>query len=229
MQRNSRRPTATPSGLPLRFRPTAFTMRSQTGTGTASRTPHGRGDLPPRARKPSGYLHRIRKPAGLFFGATAAEKTPATFRVPFLCAVRSRLPVLHAVQPCCYALTPAALPFACASARPLRSVGCRPRRFGRHPRSPQSPLRMHWRSPRRGTLRQTRLVFALHPSPPRTASPGSGQGCPAFRPDSRFSPVAAETSLRKRRPSRLQERVALRRHPGSRAVAAEFARRPTPS
>ena len=59
---------------------------------------------------------------------------------------------------------------------------------------------MHWRSPRRGTLRQTRLVFALHPSPPRTASPGSGQGCPAFRPFGRFSPVAAETSLRKRRP-----------------------------
>jgi hypothetical protein len=87
---------------------------------------------------------------------------------------------------------------------------------------------MHWRSPRRGTLRQTRLVFALHPSPPRTASPGSGQGCPAFRPVSRFSPVAAEPSLRKCRPSRLQERVTLRRHPGSRTVAAEHAT-PTPS
>jgi len=84
---------------------------------------------------------------------------------------------------------------------------------------PQSPLRMHWRSPRRGTLRQTRLVFALHPSPPKTASPGSGQGCPAFRPVGRFSSVAAETSLRKCRPSRLHERLALRRHLGSRTVA----------
>ena len=94
--------------------------------------------------------------------------------------------------------------------------------------SPQSPLRIHWRSPRRGTLRQTRLVFALHPSPPKTASPGSGQGCPAFRPVGRFSPVAAEPSLRKCRPIRLHERLALRRHPGSRAVAAECAT-PTPS
>jgi hypothetical protein len=32
------------------------------------------------------------------------------------------------------ALTPAAYPFACASARPLRSVGCRPQSLGRHPR-----------------------------------------------------------------------------------------------
>jgi len=31
------------------------------------------------------------------------------------------------------ALTPAALPFACASARPLQSVGCRRRRRRRHP------------------------------------------------------------------------------------------------
>ena len=31
------------------------------------------------------------------------------------------------------ALTPAALPFACASARPLRSVGCRPQSLGSHP------------------------------------------------------------------------------------------------
>jgi len=46
--------------------------------------------LPPRARNPSGYLRRIRKHAGLLFGATGAEKTPATFRVPFLCDVRSR-------------------------------------------------------------------------------------------------------------------------------------------
>ncbi len=64
--------------------------------------------LSPRARKPSDYLPGVRKPAGLLSGATGAEKTPATFRVPFLCAVRSRLPVLHAVQPCCYALTPVA-------------------------------------------------------------------------------------------------------------------------
>ena len=55
--------------------------------------------LAPRARKPSAYLHGIRKPAGLLSGATGAEKTPATFRVPFLCAVRSRPPVLHAGQP----------------------------------------------------------------------------------------------------------------------------------
>jgi hypothetical protein len=46
--------------------------------------------LAPRARKPSAYLRRIRKPAGLLFGATGPERTPATFRVPFLCAVRSR-------------------------------------------------------------------------------------------------------------------------------------------
>jgi len=128
------------------------------------------------------------------------------------------------------ALTPVALPFACASARPLRSVGCRRRRRRRHPRSPQSPLRMHWRSPRRGTLRQTRLVFALHPSPPRTASPGSGQGCPAFRPFGRFSPVAAETSLRKCRPSEPPSKSVLLcvAIPQSRAVAAECAT-PTPS
>ena len=152
----------------------------------------------------------------------------------FPSAVSLRRPFASACPPCrstlMQALTPSAYPFACACARPLRSVGCRPQGLGRHPRSPQSPLGMHWRSPRRGTLRQTRLVFALHPSPPKTVSPASGQGCPAFRPDSRFSPVAAEPSLRKRRrKSRLQERVALRRHPGSRAVAAEFARRPTPS
>ena len=58
-----------------------------------------RRDLPPRARKPASYLPGVRKPAGLLSGATGAEKTPATFRVPFLCAVRSRPPVLHAGQP----------------------------------------------------------------------------------------------------------------------------------
>lgn len=55
--------------------------------------------LSPRARKPASYLPGVRKPAGLLSGATGAEKTPATFRVPFLCAVRSRPPVLHAAQP----------------------------------------------------------------------------------------------------------------------------------
>jgi len=58
-----------------------------------------RRDSHPRARIPASYLPRVRKPAGLLFGATGAEKTPATFRVPFLCAVRSRPPVLHAGQP----------------------------------------------------------------------------------------------------------------------------------
>ena len=66
------------------------------------------------------------------------------------------------------------------------------------------------------------------PSPPKTASPGSGQGCPAFRPVVRFS-VAAETSLESVAPgAAFKERVALRRHPGGRAVAAECAT-PTPS
>lgn len=55
--------------------------------------------LAPRARNPSGYLPGVRKSAGLLSGASGTEKTPATFRVPFLCAVRSRPPVLHAGQP----------------------------------------------------------------------------------------------------------------------------------
>jgi hypothetical protein len=158
-----------------------------------------------------------------------SEKTPATFRVPFLCAVRSRPPVLHAGQPRCkhshHPRIPSLAPVRghCGlSAAALDDSGV-------IRAEPQSPLRMHWRSPRRGTLRQTRRVFALHPSPPKAASPGSGQGCPAFRPFGRFSPVAAEPSLRTCRPkSRLQKRLALRRHPGSRAVAAAFARRPRP-
>jgi hypothetical protein len=178
-------------GRPLKFK--RFTPRD-----SARRTRRDSPTRPQTVRLPSESREACRIASRRY--RKDEEKTPATFRVPFLCAVRSRPPVLHAVQPCCYALTPAALTFACASARPLRSVGCRRRRRRRHPRSPQSPLRMHWRSPRRGTLRQTRLVFALHPSPPKTASPGSGQGCPAFRPVGRFSPVAAEPSLRKCRP-----------------------------
>jgi hypothetical protein len=83
---------------------------------------------------------------------------------------------------------------------------------------PQSPLRMHWRNPKTDTLRQTRVVFALHPSPPKTASPGSGLGCPAFRPVSRFSPVAAEPSFRKWPPlaSRARCSAASSRRPGCR-------------
>ena len=59
--------------------------------------------------------------------------------------------------------------------------------------------------PQEGHAQANAAGVRPHPSPPKTASPGSGQGCPAFRPVSRFSPVAAETSLRKCRPkSRLQ-------------------------
>jgi hypothetical protein len=74
---------------------------------------------PPRARKLATYLPGVRKPARLLFGASG-EQDPAAFRVPFPCAIRSRSPVLHAVQPCCNALTPAAISCACARARPLR-------------------------------------------------------------------------------------------------------------
>jgi hypothetical protein len=74
----------------------ALKFSSLTPRDSARKT---RRDSPPRARTPSGYLHGIRKPAGLLSGAPEPEKTPATFRVPFLCAVRSRPPVLHAGQP----------------------------------------------------------------------------------------------------------------------------------
>ena len=76
----------------------------------------------------------VRKPAGLLSGAPDTEKTPRHFPS----AVSLPRPFASACPPCrstlMQALTPAALPFACASARPLRSVGCRRRRRRRHPR-----------------------------------------------------------------------------------------------
>ncbi|AKJ64857.1 hypothetical protein L21SP4_01614 [Kiritimatiella glycovorans] len=180
--------------------------------------------------KPSGYLHGIRKPAGLLSGATRTGEDPRHF--PSAVSLRRPFasPVLHAGQPRCKHSHHPRIP----SLAPVRGhcglSAAADEDAGVIRAEPQSPLRMHWRSPRRGTLRQTRLVFALHPSPPKTASPGSGRGCPAFRPVGRFSPVAAEPSLRKCRPkSRLQERLVLHRHPGSRVVAADFAKRPRPS
>jgi len=74
----------------------ALKFSSLTPQDSARKT---RRALPPRARNPADYLPGVRKPAGLLSGATGTEKTPATFRVPFLCAVRSRPPVLHAGQP----------------------------------------------------------------------------------------------------------------------------------
>jgi len=164
--------------------------------------------LPPRACKPSGYPHafapvthsygvqaKIREACRIAFRRYRSRKDPAAFRTPFLCAVRLRLPVFmpfnldawHSHHPRIPSLVP--VRGHCGlSAAAVKDAGV-------IRAEPQSPLRMHWRSPRRGTLRQTRLVFALHPSPPKTASPGSG--CPAFRQDSRFSPVAAEPSFRK--------------------------------
>jgi hypothetical protein len=172
------------------------------------------------------------KPAGLLYGAT--NKTQR--RPPPLSKCRFFAP---SVRFClsCMPVNPDASTHTIRVSLRLRQCAaiavCRlpPSKIRASSAEPQSPLRMHWRSPRRGTLRQTRLVFAAHPSPPKTASPGSGQGCPALRPVSRFSPVAAENVTPKVSPTerRLQERVALRRHPGGRTVAAEFARRPRPS
>jgi hypothetical protein len=67
------------------------------------------GNLPARSQEASRFaVRRFRR------------SSPADFRVPFPCAIRSRSPVLHAVHPCCDALTPAAISCACARARPLR-------------------------------------------------------------------------------------------------------------
>jgi hypothetical protein len=57
------------------------------------------------------------------------------------------------------------------------AVCCRPRELRRHLHRTAFAASDALAHPRRGTLRKTRLVFALHP-----ALPGSGQGCPAFRP-----------------------------------------------
>jgi hypothetical protein len=57
------------------------------------------------------------------------------------------------------------------------SVCCRPRELRRHLHRSAFAASDALAHPRRGTLRKTRLVFALHP-----ALPGSGQGCSAFRP-----------------------------------------------
>jgi hypothetical protein len=57
------------------------------------------------------------------------------------------------------------------------SVCCRPRELRRHLHRSAFAASDALAHPRRGTRRKTRLVFALHP-----ALPGSGQGCPAFRP-----------------------------------------------
>jgi hypothetical protein len=68
------------------------------------------------------------------FSALPDQRRPRRFPN----AVSLRRPFASACPPCrstlMRALTPAALPFACASARPLRSVGCRRRRRRRHPR-----------------------------------------------------------------------------------------------
>lgn len=66
------------------------------------------------------------------------------------------------------------------------------------------------------STRSTHPFWPMLPSLSRP-SPNSGRSLPSSPP-----------SLRKCRPSRLQERVALRRHPCGRAVAAECAT-PTPS
>jgi hypothetical protein len=102
------------------------------------------------SRKPFSHIPAVNPRA-----AVIPHKDPAAFRVPFPCAVRSRSPVLHAVQPCCDALTPTALScclrlcaaiavlFAAAVAHSV--VICT---------EPHSPLQMHWRIP--GWARSTK-------------------------------------------------------------------------
>jgi hypothetical protein len=59
----------------------------------------GRAETHPDAPATRQATRKPGKPAELPFGATGPEKTPATFRAPFLCAIRSRLPVCMPVNP----------------------------------------------------------------------------------------------------------------------------------
>jgi len=135
-----------------------------------------RAALPPRARKPATYLLGVRKPAGLLFGASGERAPPLSecrFLVPSVRVHLSYMPfnpaAMHSHQPRYPALAP--VRGHCGS------VCCRPRELRRHLHRSAFAASDALAHPRRGTRRKTRLVFALHP-----ALPGSGQGCPAFRP-----------------------------------------------
>jgi hypothetical protein len=193
---------------------------STTTTCSLAPTRPQTGNLPARSQEACRFaVRRFRR------------KSPAAFRVPFPCAVRSRSPVLHAVQPCCDALTPAALSCClrlCAAIAVLFAAAlvnsvviCT---------EPHSPLQMHWRIPggaragKRGWCPpftrpcRVRVKVARHSGQDDRHTPGVSRRSFSAKPD------PAETSLRNRPPkNRLLERVALRRHPGNRAVAAEFA------
>ncbi len=100
--------------------------------------------MPPHSpRKPFSH-----KPTVSPRATVIPHEDPAACRVPFPCTIRSRSPVLHAVQPCCDALTPAALSCClrlCAAIAVLFAAAlvnsvviCT---------EPHSPLQMHWRIP----------------------------------------------------------------------------------
>ncbi len=159
---------------------------STTTTCSIAPTRPQTGNLPARSQEACRFaVRRYRR------------TSPAAFRVPFPCAVRSRSPVLHAVQPCCDALTPAALSCClrlCAAIAVLFAVAvahsvviCT---------EPHSPLQMHWsipggaRSGKRGWCSpfnrpcRVRVRVARHSSQ-----------------DDRHTPGPAETSLRNPSPS----------------------------
>ncbi len=148
-----------------------------------------------------------------------------------LCVVGLRRPFAFACPTCSF--TPAAL-HSHHPRYPLLSCRARTMQFcsvaalassGSICTEPHSPPELHWLYPRRGTRRKTRMVFALLP-----ALPESGQDYPAFpaRPTATL-PDAGEMALRNRLetpPSRACCSAASSR---IRAVAAEYARRPTPT
>ncbi len=137
--------------------------------------------------------------------ALQENEPPTAFRVPFPCAVRSRSPVLHAVQHCCDALTPAALSCClrqCAAIAGLFAAAlvnsvviCT---------EPHSPLQMHWRIPRgaragkRGWCSpftrpcRVRVRVARHSGQDDRHTPGVSRRSFSAKPD------PAETSLRNR-------------------------------
>ena len=133
-----------------------------------------------------------------------------------LCVVGLRRPFTFVCPTCSF--NPAALhshhpryPLLAYSARPMQFCLMAALTSSRSIcTEPHSPPELHWLHPQRGTRRKTRMVFALLP-----AMPESGQDCPAFRPG---QPPHYRTRQKWHSETgwghHLQERVALRRHPG---------------
>jgi hypothetical protein len=259
-----------PGSLSLALRHHAFGHRHRcpslscealSEAGSGLRLPHAQNPNPGARGENKSEMRNSRSQTGA---------DPATFRTPFLCAVRSRLAPLSLskglssmpVNPdaSSHTIRVSLLPrhsslcerrrVACASARPLRSVGCRPRRFGRHPQSRNRRFgctgaapggarsgKRGWCSPltrrRRRRRRRVRVRFAQHsgqsaaslPSPQKrhseSVAPGAAFTCALLCVAIPAAGLSPQSSPRGQRPR--DPPTADRRHPVTTFPRAVFA------